>query len=70
MQVLTALEERDAAVCDTEQRAGAALRQMTQIEGLTLREAVDWCGKEIAVREATRLRQLIDPDDETPAATR
>ena len=62
VQVLTAVEERDAAVADTEQRAGAALRQMTEAEGLTLREAVEWCGEEISVREATRLRRLAGDD--------
>ena len=62
VQVLTAVEERDAAVADTEQRAGAALRQMTEAEGLTLSEAVEWCGEEISVREATRLRRLAGDD--------
>jgi hypothetical protein len=64
VQVLTAVGERDVAVAATEKRAGAALRQMTQVEGLTLREAVQWCGEEISVREATRLRHLTaDTDD-------
>ena len=63
VQVLTAVEERDAAVADTEQRAGAALREMTEAEGLTLSEAVEWCGEEISVREATRLRRLAADDD-------
>jgi hypothetical protein len=31
---------------------------MTGAEGLTLSEAVEWCGEEISVREATRLRRL------------
>ena len=68
VQVLTAVEERDAAGADTERRAGAALREMTEVEGLTLREAVDWCGEEISVREATRLRRLAGDDGETAAA--
>ena len=42
--VLTALGERDALVRDAERRAGQALRTMTDNEGLSLREAVDWCG--------------------------
>ena len=42
--VLTALGERDGAVRDTERRAGEALRTMTAEEGLSLREAVEWCG--------------------------
>jgi hypothetical protein len=65
VQVLTAVGERDVAVAATEKRAGAALRQMTEVEGLTLREAVQWCGEEISVREATRLRHLTaDTDDD------
>jgi hypothetical protein len=65
VQVLTAVGERDVAVAATEKRAGAALRQMTEVEGLTLREAVEWCGEEISVREATRLRHLTaDTDDD------
>jgi hypothetical protein len=63
VQVLTAVGERDVAVAATEKRAGAALRQMTEVEGLTLREAVQWCGEEISVREATRLRHLTDEAD-------
>jgi hypothetical protein len=56
--VLTALGERDALVWDAEQRAGQALRTMTDEEGLSLREAVDWCGSGLTVREITRLLRL------------
>jgi hypothetical protein len=56
--VLTALGERDALVRDAEQRAGQALRTMTDEEGLSLREAVDWCGSGLTVREITRLLRL------------
>jgi hypothetical protein len=35
---------------------------MTTIEGVTLREAVEWCGDQIGVREATRLRRLAEND--------
>ena len=61
--VLTALGERDALVRDAERRAGQALRTMTEDEGLSLREAVEWCGSgALTVREVTRLRQLAhDP---------
>ena len=31
---------------------------MTDQEGLSLREAVDWCGSAVTVREVTRLRRL------------
>jgi hypothetical protein len=58
IQVLTAIGERDELVIATERRAGAALQQMTYGEGLTLTQAVEWCGDELSVREATRLRRL------------
>lgn len=58
MQVMTAIGERDSAVASAELRAGEALRAMTAIEGVTLREAVEWCGDQVGVREATRLRNL------------
>lgn len=60
VQVLTAVGERDAAVASAERRAGAALADMTEVEGLTLRQAVDWCGEQINVREAARLRRLVE----------
>jgi hypothetical protein len=47
--VLTALGERDALVRDAERRAGQALRTVTDDEGLSLREAVDWCGSGITM---------------------
>jgi hypothetical protein len=60
VQVMTEIGERDAAVAAAEQRAGKALGEMTTVEGVTLREAVEWCGDQIGVREATRLRRLAD----------
>jgi hypothetical protein len=60
VQVMTAIGERDAAVAAAEQRAGNALREMTTGEGVTLREAAEWCGGQIDVREATRLRRLAE----------
>jgi hypothetical protein len=60
--VLTALGERDRAVKDAELRAGEALRAMSVDEGLSVREAVEWCGTGITVREVSRLRRLAgDP---------
>jgi hypothetical protein len=56
--VLTALGERDALVRDAERRAGQALRTMTDDEGLSVREAVEWCGGGVTVREITRLLRL------------
>jgi hypothetical protein len=55
--VLTAVGERDALVRDAERRAGQALRTMTDEEGLSLREAADWCGG-ITVRAITQLVRL------------
>jgi len=60
VRVLVAIRERDAAVIDAERRAGQALREMTEDEGLSVREAVQWCGDEITTREATRLRRLVE----------
>jgi len=66
VSVLVAVGERDAAVADADRRAGAALRQMTDQEGLSVREAVQWCGGRISTREAARLRRLAEP---TPVET-
>lgn len=55
---LAAVMERDEFVTAADQRIGAALRQMTEVEGLTLREAIEWCGDAVTEREAIRLRQL------------
>ena len=60
--VLTALGERDALVRDAERRAGQALRTMTDNEGLSVREALDWCGSGVTVREITRLLRLDRSD--------
>ena len=46
-QVMVAIGERDAAVAETEKRAGDALRELTEVEGLSLGEAVEWCGETI-----------------------
>src|SRR5215207_6392818 len=66
--VLTALGERDALVRDAERRAGQALRTMTDDEGLSLREAVDWCGG-VTVREITRLLRLAPAEQSRPRRT-
>jgi hypothetical protein len=64
VSVLIALGERDGAVQDAERRAGEALRMMTDNEGLSVREAADWCGSGVTMREVTRLRRLArDPQD-------
>lgn len=59
-QVMVALGERDQAVVAAETRAGAALREWTEVEGQTLAEMVEWCDGLLTPREATRLRRLAD----------
>jgi hypothetical protein len=69
VRVLVAVRERDAAVADAERRAGEALLEMTDREGLSLREAVAWCGGELTTREAARLRRAgngSDGDSDAP----
>jgi predicted solute-binding protein len=60
VRVLVAVREREAAVSNAERRAGEALWEMTEDEGLSVREAVEWCGDEITAREATRLRRIVE----------
>jgi len=55
VDVLTALEERKAAIADCERRAGLTLQKLIDDEGLSVREAVDWCGGELTNREAANL---------------
>lgn len=52
------LRARDERILAHEVRAGAALRSMVEDEGLSVGEAVRWCGPGLEAREATRLRQL------------
>ena len=59
VRVLVAIRERDASVVEADRREGKALREMTEDEGLSVREAVEWCGGEIHLREATRVRRLV-----------
>jgi hypothetical protein len=66
--VVTALAERDALVLACEKRAGEALVKMTSAAGLTLAEAVRWCGEQVTLREATRLRQVAGEVGDTEAA--
>ena len=68
--VLTALGERDALVRDAERRAGQALLTMTEDEGLSVREAVDWCGSGVTVREVARLRRLAHDPQESAISNR
>lgn len=61
--VIVALAEREKVVESTGRRAGRAIREMTEVEGLSLREAVEWCGEALDVREATRLRRIVKIED-------
>lgn len=58
LEVVAALAERDAVIAACEARAGDALVQMTEAEGLSLAEALEWCGaSSLQMREAARLRR-------------
>lgn len=63
--VMIAIGERDQQVARYEKRAGSALATMTEREGLTLSQAVAWCGLDLSTREAARLRRLGETDDES-----
>lgn len=57
--VVVALQERDAWVAECEQRAGEALMELVDSEGLTTTEAVRWCAGQVSLPEAARLRRLV-----------
>lgn len=59
VEIVVALRERDAWVAECEQRAGEALRKLVDSEGLTTTEAVRWCGGQVSLPEAARLRRLV-----------
>jgi hypothetical protein len=63
LRVLVAVREREAAVSEADRRAGKALGEMTEDEGLSVREAVEWCGEVLTSREVTRLRRLVEDGD-------
>ena len=70
VSVVTALAERDAAVAVYELRAGEALLSLTDEEGMSVPEAVEWCGERVSVREVTRLRKLaVDAAAVTPGTS-
>ncbi len=59
LEVVAALAERDAVIAACEARAGEALAKLTEAEGLSLAEAVEWSGADtVSTREAARLRQV------------
>jgi hypothetical protein len=59
---VTVLVEVDVAA-ERERRAGEALRAMTDDEGVSMGEAVSWCGDGITLREATRLKRVVGDTD-------
>ena len=64
--VMVAVAERDQVVEQVERRAGEALQEMTGGEGLSIREAVEWCGEALDEREATRLRRIVQTEHRQP----
>lgn len=66
VEVVVALCERDEAVRRCEERAGEALRVMTDEEGLSLDAALEWCGDGLSRREAARLRALASDREPQP----
>jgi hypothetical protein len=63
VDVLTALTERRASIEECERRAGHALRELTEREGLSVSDAADWCGDGLTAREAKRLLRMAGPRD-------
>jgi len=73
VQVALALQERDAWVAQCEHRAGQALTELVETEGLSAGEAVRWCAGTVTVADAARLRRLAmntDNSEPEPAASR
>ncbi|WP_155893010.1 hypothetical protein [Intrasporangium chromatireducens] len=66
VEVLTALEERKAAIADCEGRAGLALQKLTADEGLSRAEAAEWCGGELTKRMVATLLRGAAPPRERP----
>jgi hypothetical protein len=55
--VVTALAERDAQVRVFDRRAGEALHALVSEEGLSAREAAEWCN--LPASEVKRLREAL-----------
>ena len=64
VDVVVALRERDAAVLRCELQSGRALRKMLD-EGLSMKEALQWCGPEVGRREAGRLIKQAEQAKQT-----
>ncbi|MGG5258678.1 hypothetical protein [Phycicoccus avicenniae] len=59
MEVAVALRERDGWVAACEERAAVAFSALTDGEGLSVAEALRWCGGLLSGQEAARLRRLM-----------
>jgi hypothetical protein len=60
VRVLVALRERAAAVSNAERRAGEALREMTEDEGLSCERRSGGVATRSPRGEATRLRRVVE----------
>ncbi len=60
VEVIAALAERDRLAAIYEERAGEALPRMTEVEGLSVADAVEWCACAVTSSEARRLRRLVN----------
>jgi hypothetical protein len=68
--VIAAMDERDLVVERTERRAGEALRELVDVEGLSVRDTLEACGSRLDEREATRLRRIVQiAEKQTVAAS-
>lgn len=66
--VIAAVEERDQVVERTERSAAEALRELVDVQGLSVRETLEVCGGRIDEREATRLRRIVQIEERQQAA--
>lgn len=66
--VIAAVEERDQVVERTEHSAAEALRELVDVQGLSVRETLEVCGGRIDEREATRLRRIVQIEERQQAA--
>lgn len=67
--VIAAMGERDLVVERIERRAGEALRELVDVEGLSVRATLEACGNRLDEREATRLRRVLQTDEKAVASS-
>lgn len=61
--VIAAMGERDVVVERIERRVGEALRELVDVEGLSVRDTLEACGNRLDEREATRLRRVVQIEE-------